>query len=145
MFGADAGIVGGLIVGAMFSAGMICTDTLDSVLVHRLISYRSERLPALMRVWILCVTVLAVVVVAYQLAQILGWRSPVSDLIVSAALVTALVLVFGYVFVHTLEPRRQQLEQQRREAQRPEGNLSDRGVMPISPRRRRVADPRPRR
>jgi high-affinity nickel-transport protein len=104
VFGVDAGIVGGLLVGAMFSAGMICTDTLDSVLVHRLVSYRSDRLPALMRVWILSVTTLAVVVAAYQLAQILGWHSPVSELTVSAALVAALVLVFAYVFVRTRRP-----------------------------------------
>ena len=104
VFGVDAGIVGGLLVGAMFSAGMICTDTLDSVLVHRLISFRSDRLPALMRVWILSVTILAVVVAVYQLAQILGWHSPVSELTVSAALVAALVLVFAYVFVRTRRP-----------------------------------------
>jgi high-affinity nickel-transport protein len=104
VFGVDAGIAGGLVVGAMFSAGMICTDTLDSVLVHRLISFRSDRLPALMRVWILSVTILAVVVAVYQLAQVLGWHSPVSDLTVSAVLVTALVLVFAYVFARTRRP-----------------------------------------
>jgi len=104
VFGVDAGIIGGLVVGAMFSAGMICTDTLDSVLVHRLISYRADRLPALMRVWILSVTILAVAVAVYQVAQTVGWHSPVSDLIVSAALVTALVLVFAYVFVRTRRP-----------------------------------------
>jgi high-affinity nickel-transport protein len=104
VFGADAGIAGGLLVGAMFSAGMIFTDTLDSVLVHRLISFRSDRLPALMRVWIASVTILAIVVAVYQLAQILGWHSPVSDLTVSAALVAALVLVFAYVFVRTRRP-----------------------------------------
>ncbi len=104
VFGADAGLAGALFVGAMFSAGMIVTDTLDSVLVHRLISFRSDSLPALMRVWILSVTVLAVVVAVYQLAQILGWHSPVSDLTVSATLVAALVLVFAYVFVRTRRP-----------------------------------------
>jgi len=100
-FGADAGLAGALIVGAMFSAGMICTDTMDSLLVHRLISYRSDRLPALMRVWILSVTILAVVVAVYEMAQLFGWRSPLSDLAVSAVLVTSLVLVFAYVFVRT--------------------------------------------
>lgn len=104
VFGADAGIIGGLLVGVMFSAGMICTDTLDSVLVHRLISYRADRLPALMRVWIASVTILAVVVAVYQLAQVLGWHSPVSDLTVSATLVVALVLVFAYVFARTRRP-----------------------------------------
>jgi len=105
-FRPDAGLIGGVLVGATFSAGMICTDTLDSLLVHRLISYRSDRLPALMRVWILSVTVLAVVVALYELAQVLGWRSPVSDLTVSALLVTALVGVFVFVFLGTRRPRR---------------------------------------
>jgi len=85
----------------MFSAGMICTDTLDSVLVHRLISYRSDRLPALMRVWIGSVTILAVVVAVYELMQMFGWHSPVSDLTVSTVLVAALVIVFAYVFART--------------------------------------------
>jgi high-affinity nickel-transport protein len=100
-FGAGHGIGGALIVGAMFSVGMICTDTLDSVLVHRLISFRSDRLPAIMRVWIAAVTVLAVIVAAYELAQLLGWKSPVADLTVSAALVFALLAVFTYLFVRT--------------------------------------------
>jgi high-affinity nickel-transport protein len=104
-FRPDAGLIGGLIVGATFSAGMICTDTLDSLLVHRLISYRSDRLPGLMRVWILSVTVLAVVVALYEIAQVFGWRSPVSDLSVSALLVAALVGVFVYIFIGTRRPR----------------------------------------
>jgi high-affinity nickel-transport protein len=100
-FAADAGFAGALFVGAMFSAGMICTDTLDSLLVHRLISYRADRLPGLMRTWIAAVTILAVVVAAYQLAQVLGWHSPLSDLGLSALLVTALIVVFAYIFVRT--------------------------------------------
>lgn len=103
-FGADAGVAGALLVGGMFSAGMICTDTLDSVLVHRLISYRSEHLPGLMRLWIGSVTALAVAVALYEAAQVLGWRSPVSDLAVSAVLVVSLVAVFAYVFVRTRRP-----------------------------------------
>lgn len=101
VFGADAGALGALAVGAMFCAGMVCTDTLDSILVHRLVSYRSSTLPAVMRVWIGSVTVLAVVVALYELAQLLGWRPPVSDLAVSGVLVAALVLVFAYVFART--------------------------------------------
>ena len=100
-FSANAGIAGALIVGAMFSLGMICTDTLDSVLVHRLISFRSDALPTIMRVWIGSVTILAVVVAVYEMAQVLGWHSPVGDLTVSGILVAALVVVFAYVFVRT--------------------------------------------
>jgi high-affinity nickel-transport protein len=100
-FAVNGGLIGGLIVGLTFSLGMICTDTLDSLLVHRLISHRSGRLPKVMRVWIGSVTVLAIAVALYETAQVLGWRSPVADLTVSAILVAALAIVFAYVFVRT--------------------------------------------
>jgi nickel/cobalt transporter (NiCoT) family protein len=103
--GADAGLAGGLIVGLMFSGGMICTDTLDSVLVHRLISYRSDRLPTLMRVWILAVAGLAVAVALYEAAQLLGWESPLSDLGVSGVLVAALGILFAFVLLATRRRR----------------------------------------
>jgi nickel/cobalt transporter (NiCoT) family protein len=101
VFASDAGVLAAAAVGAMFCAGMVCTDTLDSLLVHRLVAYRSSALPSVMRVWIGSVTVLAVVVALYELAQVLGWRSPVSDLAVSSALVASLLAVFTYVFVRT--------------------------------------------
>lgn len=100
-FGANAGVFGAVLIGAMFCVGMVCTDTLDSLLVHRLISFRSDSLPTIMRVWIGSVTILAVVVAVYEIAQVLGWHSPVSDLVVSATLVAALVVVFAYVLVRT--------------------------------------------
>ena len=106
-FGVNGGIVGGLVVGAMFSLGMICTDTLDSVLVHRIVSFRSTGLPQIMRVWIGSVTVLAVVVAAYETAQVLGWHSPIADLSFSAILVATLGVVFAYVFVRTRATRTQ--------------------------------------
>jgi high-affinity nickel-transport protein len=100
-FSSDAGPLGALLVGAMFSIGMLCTDTLDSVLVHRLISYRAGPLPGLMRLWIGTVASLGVVVAAYQLACVLGRRPPVGELTVSALLVVTLALVFVYVFTST--------------------------------------------
>lgn len=100
-FGADVGIAGALIVGATFCLGMVCTDTMDSVVVHRLVAFRSRALPTIMRVWVISVTALALVVAAYELAQVLGWEPPFSDLALSAALVGALALVFAYVFVRT--------------------------------------------
>ena len=105
VFGAGVGIIGAVIVGAMFSLGMICTDTLDSVIVHRLVSYRSERLPHIMRVWLVAVTVLAVAVALYELAQLLGWISPASDLVLSGVIVTSLVAVFAYIFAQTRRPQ----------------------------------------
>lgn len=103
-FGADAGLFGAVLVGAMFCVGMICTDTLDSVLVHRLVSYRAAVLPRVMRVWVLTVSLLALLVAAYECAQQLGWNSPVSDLALSTVLVTALGGVFLYVFLGTRRP-----------------------------------------
>jgi high-affinity nickel-transport protein len=100
-FGANAGIWGALLVGSMFCLGMIVTDTLDSVLVHRLVSYRSTRLPNVMRVWIVSVAILAVLVAVYELTQMLGWQPPVTDLEVSGVLVASLAAVFIYVFVNT--------------------------------------------
>ena len=100
-FGADAGVAGALLVGSMFCAGMITTDTLDSVMVHRLVTYRAGRLPHIMRVWIWSVTIFAVAVAAYELAQVLGWTSPVPDIAVSGLLVGSLLAVFVWIFLMT--------------------------------------------
>jgi high-affinity nickel-transport protein len=100
-FGADAGVAGALIVGSMFCGGMVCTDTLDSIFIHRVVSYRSGLLPRVMRVWIWSVTIFAVVVAAYELAQVLGWKPPVSDLTVSIVLVWSLLAVFVWIFFAT--------------------------------------------
>jgi nickel/cobalt transporter (NiCoT) family protein len=103
-FGAGAGFLGAILVGAMFCIGMIVTDTLDSVLVHRLVSFRSAHLPKLMRIWIISVSALALIVAAYELLQVLGVQFPVSDIQVSVGLVSALGLVFVYVFLQTRVP-----------------------------------------
>jgi high-affinity nickel-transport protein len=104
-FGAGAGMWGAVLVGSMFCLGMIVTDTLDSVVVHRLISFRSERLPRVMRVWIVSVTVFALAVAMYEILQISGWQAPLSDLQVSAVLVAALAAVFAYVLYETRRAR----------------------------------------
>lgn len=104
-FGAQSGVWGAVLVGLMFCAGMIVTDTLDSVLVHRLVSFRSDRLPRIMRTWIWSVTILALVVAAYEAAGFFGWQAPFSDLQLSSALVGALALVFAYVFAQTRRPQ----------------------------------------
>lgn len=100
-FAADAGVAGALLVGSTFCAGMVCTDTLDSLFVHRVISYRSGNLPRAMRAWIWSVTILAVAVAAYELAQVLGWKPPVSDVMVSLTLVASLLTVFVWIFLAT--------------------------------------------
>jgi high-affinity nickel-transport protein len=101
-FGANGGVAGAVLVGAMFCFGMILTDTLDSVLVHRLVSDRSGLLPSTTRVWIWSVTIVALAIAGYELVtQILGWKSPIPDLAVSGIIVAALLAVFAYVFVKT--------------------------------------------
>ncbi len=105
-FGADAGVAGALLVGSMFCVGMVCTDTLDSLFIHRLVTYRAGRLPQVMRVWIWSVTMFALAVAAYELSQLLGWRSPASDLAVSGILVTILLAIFAWIFLSTRQLRR---------------------------------------
>ena len=104
-FGLGSGVPGALLVGAMFCLGMLCTDTLDSILVHRLVSDRSSLNVSTVRVWIWSVTLVALAVAGYELAQVLGWQSPIPDTYVSAAIVGSLVLVFTYVFSRTRESR----------------------------------------
>ncbi|HEV7179277.1 MAG TPA: hypothetical protein VGN11_05370 [Candidatus Baltobacteraceae bacterium] len=111
-FGADAGVLGALFVGSMFCTGMVCTDTLDSLFIHRVVSYKSGNLPHVMRVWIWSVTIFAVSVAAYELAQVLGWRPPVSDLTVSIILVSFLLAVFVWIFFVTRVRRADPLMEQ---------------------------------
>jgi len=98
-FGSD--IMGALVIGSMFCLGMVCTDTLDSVLVHRLIAQHTGYLPQPMRVWIASVALLAVGVALYELAQQLGWRPIVPELTASAILVCSLLAVFIWVYAST--------------------------------------------
>jgi high-affinity nickel-transport protein len=101
VIGSDSGPIGAVIVGAMFCLGMIVTDTLDSLIVHRLIAYRGDRLPRVMRVWLASVTALAFAVAGYESAQLFGWQSPIDDLAVSGILVGTICLVFVYVVYAT--------------------------------------------
>ncbi len=105
-FGADAGVAGALLVGSMFCAGMCATDTLDSLMVHRLVTYRSGRLPHVMRVWIWSVTFLALGVAAYETAQLSGFSLPLGDLAVSGTLVTSLIAVYLWIYLTTRSSER---------------------------------------
>ncbi|MGP6159619.1 MAG: hypothetical protein ACLPYS_19270 [Vulcanimicrobiaceae bacterium] len=104
-FGLNSGVLGALFIGAAFCLGMFCTDTLDSVIVHRLVSDRSSTRPGTMRVWIWSVTLIALAVAAYELASLLGWQSPVPDIFISIAIVIAILIVFVYVIVKTRTAR----------------------------------------
>lgn len=111
-FAADSGVAGALAVGATFCAGMLCTDTLDSLFIHKIVGYRAQGLPSIMRVWIWSVTLFAVAVAAYELAQVLGWKPPFSDLAVSVTLVVSLLTVFVWIFLATHLSRRNLVTEQ---------------------------------
>jgi nickel/cobalt transporter (NiCoT) family protein len=100
-FSARSGVWGAVVVGAMFCLGMITTDLLDSALVQRLVTYRSERLPAVMRLWIVCVTICALAVAGYEIGQVTGAIPAGSELVMSAALAAALLVVFLCVYYST--------------------------------------------
>jgi high-affinity nickel-transport protein len=101
-FGARAGVLGSIAVGATFCLGMMTTDTLDSLLVHRLVTYRSDRLPAIMRVWIASITICALSVAAYEIGQLAGVIPAGTELAASAVLVGALFLVFLWIYTSTI-------------------------------------------
>ncbi|MDQ6766797.1 MAG: hypothetical protein M3Z41_03215 [Candidatus Eremiobacteraeota bacterium] len=94
------GLLLGLLIGLAFSLGMTITDMLDSMLVCKLCTRQPIELACASRVWITAVTVLALLVGSYELAQAFGWQSPIRDLTLSAVLVAALLLVFAW----TLKP-----------------------------------------
>lgn len=115
-FGSHGGLAGALAVGVAFCLGMLCTDTLDSVIVHRLVSDRVSLAPAVARTWILCVSMIALAVAAYEFVQVLGWKSPVPDIYVTGSIVVGVFGVFSYVLYAT---RRSQRRTSRTEALTP--------------------------
>ena len=97
----SGGMLAALAVGIVFCLGMATTDTLDSVLIHRLCTQRNAGLERITRHWIIAVTALALAVACFELAQALGWQPPIPDLAVSAILVAALLAVFGWTLATT--------------------------------------------
>ncbi len=100
-FSAHGGVVGAVLVGAMFCLGMITTDLLDSVLVQRMVTYRSERLPTIMRLWIASVTLCALAVAGYEIGQVAGYVPAGTELFMSGGLVAILLVVFLCVYYST--------------------------------------------
>jgi high-affinity nickel-transport protein len=96
-FSAGAGILGAVLIGIAFCLGIICTDTLDGLLVHRFISLRASAMRRAKRTWLVAITLFAVAVAVYQLAQLLGWKPPFPDIIVSAGLMLALFTTYAYL------------------------------------------------
>ena len=99
--GSGAGWLGALTVGAAFCAGMTLTDTLDSVIVHRLVADRSALRASTVRVWIVAVSAIAIGVALYETAQLFGWHSPLPDIYASATIVSVVLALFSYVYACT--------------------------------------------
>jgi len=97
-FSVGGGIVVAALIGLIFSFGMAVTDTLDSMLVHKLCARPALETVRATRVWIVAVTGLALLVGCYELAQTLGWRSPVPDIAISGILVSSLLAVFVWTY-----------------------------------------------
>lgn len=105
VFGSQAGIAGSLLIGAAFCLGMACTDTLDSLLVHRLVTTHASVLPRVMRLWIATIALLAFGVAGYQIARTAGLTLPIPDLAVSAGIVAIVLVIFSVVWVVTRSTR----------------------------------------
>jgi nickel/cobalt transporter (NiCoT) family protein len=98
-FGAGVGILGAVLIGLAFCLGIVCTDTLDGFLVHRFISLRASAMRRAKRTWLIAITLFAIAVAVFQLAQLLGWEPPFPDIVVSAVLMLALFTTYGYLML----------------------------------------------
>lgn len=88
----------GFLLGATFCLGMICTDTVDSVAVARVVGRRSAGELRARRVWIGTVTLIALAVAAQESLVLAGISPPVDELALSAitvALIAAAALGIG--------------------------------------------------
>lgn len=94
----------GLGIGAAFCSGMICTDTVDSVLVARMMRTRTDR-SRTRNLWIGAVTVVALGVAVEESIEFLGMHPIFDEITLSAItvaflLVTAVCIVLGRAVQH---------------------------------------------
>jgi len=90
---AAGSFIDALCVGAAFCAGMICTDTCDSVLVTKLLGNGNTARAS--RAWLWTMTLAAAGVAAYQTLQMYGVALALPQLALSGAIVAALVAVYA--------------------------------------------------
>jgi nickel/cobalt transporter (NiCoT) family protein len=88
----SAHLGGGIVIGASFCLGMICTDTVDSLLVARVVRTGSRR-AQVRRPWIVVVTLVALTVAMQQIVEFCGGSFPIDELVLSAMTVVALLVV----------------------------------------------------
>ncbi len=104
-FGAHGGLIGALLVGAAFCAGMVVTDTLDSVIVHRLVADRTIAFPSATRTWVWSISLIAFAVAAVELLDVIGHPLPIQEIYISYAIVASIAVVFMVLFARTRSAR----------------------------------------
>ncbi|GAC1398284.1 MAG: hypothetical protein NVSMB59_19130 [Vulcanimicrobiaceae bacterium] len=90
----------GALLGAAFCGGMICTDTLDSVFVARVVTLSPTDAARARRPWLVAVTVVALVVACERIAEFVGVAPPIDELVFSALVVGTLVVTALGIFVN---------------------------------------------
>ena len=96
----SGGVAGAFLIGCSFCAGMIVVDTVDSLLVNRVVRGSDPR--ACSRAWLWTVTAVALGVALYETAQLLGLRIPVGDAGISVTVIAVVLAVFALLFVRSL-------------------------------------------
>lgn len=84
-------VADGLIIGALFCLGMICTDTFDSLFVARMIGSNRSQARRSRSAWILVTTTVALAVAVERSIEFLGFAPPIDELALSGLTVAALV------------------------------------------------------
>ncbi|GAC1415445.1 MAG: nickel permease [Candidatus Velthaea sp.] len=80
----------GMLIGASFCFGMICTDTVDSLLVARVVASGAAEARNARRAWIAAVTLVALAVAAQEIVELLGGAPLVDELRLSAITIAVL-------------------------------------------------------
>jgi nickel/cobalt transporter (NiCoT) family protein len=97
----SAQIAEGVAIGMGFCLGMICTDTVDSLLVTRVVRTGSAPSQRVRRPWIAVVTLVALTVAVQQIVEFSGGSFPVDELTLSAITVCALLVTAAAMIVRS--------------------------------------------
>jgi nickel/cobalt transporter (NiCoT) family protein len=96
----SGGVAGALLIGCAFCGGMIAVDTVDSLLVNRVVRASDPR--ACSRAWLWTVTAVALGVALYETGQLLGLHVPIGDGGVAVAVIATVLAVFALLAVRSL-------------------------------------------
>lgn len=101
-----AGVLGALVVGLVFGAGMFSTDCADSWFVARCVGSTGVALPRLRRIWIATMTLFALAVAADDALELFGRVKPVADGTLIAGMLATLCVLACMVAIVTRRERR---------------------------------------